>query len=362
LLKAMLTSQDGSLAATRSLVNIIRQWQLVLELPAPESVVLTSIRRVQQLLHLRRHTLSTAEVLALPPAERLDSITPAQPARRDGTNTWVPGGDGSKGAGSKRHDSGMTEKLLLRKDYIDTKRAGLFAIQAGRMTSAIRILLTGTLPLPPVDPLAPNAVRVRPAPLPPLLVFHVIHFTDVEAWSIDKDLRPLEGLRAHLSKYFGEVVVSAMGGGFECSLPAIATAFGEPAKLGENLDIENDGRRAALIVMHGVQTPPSSVNPGMPVIPKAMVYASAYHLMATREIFLALLRVACLRRLSGGACRRWPLPALARRLPGRGHRQALPQRRHGRPHSGRQGFDVPYAHQGRPHRVRHSPGRCLLQS
>ena len=255
----------------------------------------------------------------------------------------------------------MTEKLLLRKDYIDTKRAGLFAIQAGRMTSAIRIFLTGTLPLPPVDPLAPNAVRVRPAPLPPLLVFHVILFTNVEAWSIDKDLRPLEGLRAHLSKYFGEVVVSAMGGGFMCPLPALATAFGEPAKLGENLDIENDGWRAALNVMHGVQTPPSSVNPGMPVIPKAMVYASAYHLMATREIFLALLRVACLRRLSGGACRRWPLPALARRLPGRGHRQAQPQRRHGRPHSGRQGF-VPYAHQGRPHRVRHSPGRGLLQS
>jgi hypothetical protein len=42
--------------------------------------------------------------------------------------------------------------------------------------------------------------------------------------------------------------------------------------------------------MHGVQTPPSAANPGMPVIPKAMVYASAYHLMATREIFLALLR------------------------------------------------------------------------
>ena len=290
LLKAMLTGQDGSLAATRSLVNIIRQWQLVLELPAPESVVLTSIRRVQQLLHLRRHTLSTSEVLALPPAERPDSIAPAQPARRDGTNTWIPGGDGSKGTGSKRHDSGMTEKLLLRKDYIDTKRAGLLAIQAGRMTSAIRIFLTGTLPLPPVDPLAPNAVRVRPAPLVPLLVFHVILFTSVEAWSIDKDLRPLEGLRAHLSRYFGEVVASAMGGGFECSLPALATAFGDPAKLGENLDVENDGWRAALNVMHGVQTPPSAANPGMPVIPKAMVYTSAYHLMATREIFLALLR------------------------------------------------------------------------
>ena len=107
----------------------------------------------------------------------------------------------------------MTEKLLLRKDYIDTKRAGLLAIQAGRMTSAIRIFLTGTLPLPPVDPLAPNAVRTRPAPLAPLLVFHVILFTSVEAWSIDKDLRPLEGLRAHLAKYFGEVVASAMGGG-----------------------------------------------------------------------------------------------------------------------------------------------------
>jgi hypothetical protein len=89
LLKAMLSSQDGSLAATRSLVNIIRQWQLVLEIPAPESVVLTSIRRVQQLLHLRRHTLSTAEVLALPPNERPDSVSP----EHTGNNVWISSAD-----------------------------------------------------------------------------------------------------------------------------------------------------------------------------------------------------------------------------------------------------------------------------
>ena len=198
--------------------------------------------------------------------------------------SWVPGEEGSKGAGSKRHDHGMTEKLLLRKDYIDTKRAGLLAIQTGRMTTAIRVFLTGVLPTPPVDPPTPDAVRVRPPPLSPLLVFHVILFTSVEAWSIDKDLRPLEGLRAHLAKYFGEVVASAMGGGFECSLSltVIATAFAEPAKLGENLDVENDAWRAALNIMHGVQTPPSAANPGMPAIPKAVVYTNAYHLMAIR--------------------------------------------------------------------------------
>ena len=217
-------------------------------------------------------------------------MAPGQPLRRDGATTWAPGGDGSKGTGSKRHDHGMTEKLLLRKDYIDTKRAGLLAIQAGRMTTAIRVFLTGMLPMPPVDPLAPTATRVRPQPLPPLLVFHVILFTNVEAWSIDKDLRPLEGLRPHLAKYFGEVVASAMGGGFECSLAAIAAAFADPAKLGDNLDIENDAWRAALNSMHGVQTPPSATNPGMPAIPKAVVYTNAYHLMAIREVFLALLR------------------------------------------------------------------------
>ena len=42
--------------------------------------------------------------------------------------------------------------------------------------------------------------------------------------------------------------------------------------------------------MHVVQTPPSTSNPGMPAIPKAVVYTNAYHLMATREIFLALVR------------------------------------------------------------------------
>ena len=256
----------------------------------------------------------------------------------------------------------MTEKLLLRKEYIDTKHAGLLAIQAGRMTTAIRIFFTGTLPMPAVGPLAPNAVRVRPPPMPPLLVFHVILFTNVEAWSIDKDLRPLEGLRAHLAKYFGEVVASAMGGGFEpvfeCSLPAIATAFGEPAKLGENLDVENDAWRAALNVMHGVQTPPSASNPGMPAIPKAVVYTSAYNLMATREIFLALLR-----RLAGGASSQRPLPPLALRLHGRGDCD-----RHN--HNGvmvvlTQGVTqghLPRAHQGRPRGVRHSSGCGLLQS
>ena len=48
------------------------------------------------------------------------------------------------------------------------------------MTTAIRVFLTGVLPMPAVDPLAPDAVRVRPKPLPPLLVFHVILFTSVE--------------------------------------------------------------------------------------------------------------------------------------------------------------------------------------
>ena len=43
MLKAMLTNQDGSLVSTRGMVNVIRQWQLALELPSPDSVVLTSI-------------------------------------------------------------------------------------------------------------------------------------------------------------------------------------------------------------------------------------------------------------------------------------------------------------------------------
>ena len=62
MLKAMLSTQDGLPIASRSMVSVVRQWQLALELPSPDCVVLTSLRRVQQLLHLRRHTLSTAEV------------------------------------------------------------------------------------------------------------------------------------------------------------------------------------------------------------------------------------------------------------------------------------------------------------
>ena len=91
MLKAMLSTQDGLPIASRSMVSVIRQWQLALELPSPDCVMLTSLRRVQQLLHLRRHTLSTAEVLAMPPAERPDSMAPVQPLRRDGVATWTPG-------------------------------------------------------------------------------------------------------------------------------------------------------------------------------------------------------------------------------------------------------------------------------
>ena len=46
MLKAMLSTQDGSLVSARHMVSIIRQWQLALELPSPDTVVLTSIRRV----------------------------------------------------------------------------------------------------------------------------------------------------------------------------------------------------------------------------------------------------------------------------------------------------------------------------
>ena len=56
MLKAMLSTQDGLPIASRSMVSVVRQWQLALELPAPDCVVLTSLRRVQQLLHLKRHT------------------------------------------------------------------------------------------------------------------------------------------------------------------------------------------------------------------------------------------------------------------------------------------------------------------
>ena len=76
MVRTMLSAQDGSLISARSMASVLRQWQLALELPSLDSVVITSIRRVQQLLHLRRHTISTAEVQALPPAERQDSMAP----------------------------------------------------------------------------------------------------------------------------------------------------------------------------------------------------------------------------------------------------------------------------------------------
>ena len=45
MLKAMLSTQDGLPIASRSMVSVVRQWQLALELPSPDCVVLTSLGR-----------------------------------------------------------------------------------------------------------------------------------------------------------------------------------------------------------------------------------------------------------------------------------------------------------------------------
>ena len=46
--------------------------------------------------------------------------------------------------------------------------------------------------------------------------------TVVKAWTIDRDLQPMEALCAHSPEYFGEVVAQVLGGTFTCVLPQLS--------------------------------------------------------------------------------------------------------------------------------------------
>ena len=113
----------------------------------PDRVLFSSLARLQQLLTVRQHQLDVPDVMGPQPADRPDCLEAhgsALPAGSQGTYSQPLLPSDGKG-GLRRYDAEARHKLLLSKDYITLKTAGLAAISDGHMTTALGILLTGVL-------------------------------------------------------------------------------------------------------------------------------------------------------------------------------------------------------------------------
>ena len=141
------------------------------------------------------------------------------------------------------------------------KVAGLAAIADGKPIRAIRIFLTGSIPgieePKPAGHSGPWALKwkQKPQTLSPIVVFHVIILHKVDAWTVDADLEPLEGLRAHLPEYFGQIVVESIappGVTWRCECHALAAQMCASGSWRTTpLDVENHGYRVAINALHG---------------------------------------------------------------------------------------------------------------
>jgi hypothetical protein len=170
--------------------------------------------------------------------------------------------------------------------YIDQKREGLRLIATDRPNRALKVLLAGRMPA--VVPAA-GGEAVEPPP-DPLLIFHIILFDDkLEAWTVDRDLAPLQELRGHIPAYLGEIATGTMRNGpWSCRLTDLAQTLATPEQWASAPpDIENDAWRVVLATKFGAD---ANLGFTMEPIPADMLYSDAYRLLAIREILIALAR------------------------------------------------------------------------
>ena len=191
-------------------------------------------------------------------------------------------------------------------EYIDQKRAGLAAIAAGQPHRALRVFLAGRLPPPPVAAVAPGAAPPPPpppSPPSPLLIFHIVLFDDkLEAYTVDKDLHPLQELRAHIPAYLGEAATGAMRGGpWRCRLTDFAKSMAAPGDWKANPpDIENDVWRIVLATKFGDDAHHGFT---MERVPADALYSDAYRLHAIREITIAVFKACGVLDVDGDVAR-----------------------------------------------------------
>ena len=143
--------------------------------------------------------------------------------------------------------------------------------------------------MPPTAPATAGGEAVEP-PAVPLLIFHIILFDEkLEAWTVDRDLAPLQELRGHIPAYLGEIATGTMRNGpWSCRLTDLVQTFSAPEQWASAPpDIENDAWRVVLATKFGAD---ANLGFTMEPIPAAMLYSDAYRLLAVREILIALTR------------------------------------------------------------------------
>ena len=226
-------------ASADAQVQALRRAQQVFRIENADVVTLGSLARLVANLAQRRNLLQSEEVQGLPLDERVeyfvglgeapDTVASSGLGLGGPSSGAAPSGAKGSGLRSARFDEGKLLMIKASAAYIDQKRAGLAAIAAGHPHRALRIFLSGKLPPAPVSAVVPGA----PAPPPPepLLVFHIILFDEkLEAYTVDKDLHPLQELRAHIPAYLREAATGAMRGGpWRCRLVDFAKTLGSPS-------------------------------------------------------------------------------------------------------------------------------------
>ena len=191
-------------------VELLRRWQAVLSLAAPDTLTVGSLGRLATLLNEVAAVIRSPELAGLVPAARPEHFASGRSAALPyaARPLAVAGAAAEPGttrqAGSLRLDAASVGRLLADQNYIDQKRAMLAFVAADKPLDALRVLLRGTLP-PPANA-APGFV----CPAQPLAVFHFLLSSEVESWLVEPELRPVDALRAHLPAYAGDVVLRAM--------------------------------------------------------------------------------------------------------------------------------------------------------
>ena len=257
---------DGA-EAGHAQVAILRRWQAVYSLDLPDIITLGSLGRMVFLLGEHAAILRSPEFASLPAAQRpermADSRLPTRPgAPAAGAESAAP----AMAKGPSRFDARSLAALMAFQPYLDQKRAVLAYLQAGEPLAAIRVALTGVLPVataasapaagvPGAPAAAPTAAAPATSPpLQPLTVFHICLFTTADCWQIDRDLAPLTQLREHLPRYAGQRALRAMGAPHDVvlDLPLFVAAWLKTENWKSSpLDIVNHAWLPALAAING---------------------------------------------------------------------------------------------------------------
>ena len=162
---AVVTTVLEGAAPGHEQVSILRRWQAVYGLQAPDLLTLGSLGRLVFLLGEHAAILRSPEYVSLPAhtrpermaESRLTTRGAAQPAGADAVAQ-------PRAGGPPRFDTRSLTALMAYGPYLDQKRVILALIRADDPLSAVRVCLTGEIPRDTAPPGAVTATAPAPAP------------------------------------------------------------------------------------------------------------------------------------------------------------------------------------------------------